>query len=65
MRWVAIAQRLRGLPPLAAIVGRALDLERPTKVEARDGYEIWLEYANGLSSKIGLSDVGGNRAIDA
>ena len=32
---------------------------RPTKVEPRPGYRIWLEYSDGASGEIDLSDMAG------
>ena len=40
----------------------------PTTVEARDGYKIWLQYSDGTSGEIDLSDLAGRgvfRAWDA
>ena len=31
----------------------------PTKVEAREGFRIWVEYSDGESGKVDLSDVAG------
>lgn len=32
---------------------------RPTAVEARDGYRIWLRYSDGTSGEVDLSDFAG------
>ena len=40
----------------------------PTTVEARDGYKIWLQYSDGTSGEIDLTDLAGRgvfRAWDA
>ena len=34
-----------------------MDLVQPTHVEARDNYRIWVEYADGVSGEIDLSDL--------
>ena len=38
---------------------------RPINVEARDGYRIWLEYADGVSGEVDLSDVAGDGIFKA
>ena len=42
-----------------------MDFVRPIKVEARDGYKIWLEYADGVSGEVDLSDVAGEGIFKA
>ena len=42
-----------------------MELVQPTKVEARDGYRIWLEYADGVCGEIDLSDVAGEGIFKA
>lgn len=42
-----------------------MDLVQPTKVEARDGYRIWLEYADGAAGEIDLSHLVGSGVFQA
>ena len=38
---------------------------RPTKVEPRPGYRIWLEYSDGVTGEIDLSDIAGRGVFKA
>lgn len=42
-----------------------MELAQPTKVEARDGYRIWLEYADGAAGEIDLSHLVGSGVFKA
>lgn len=42
-----------------------MELVQPTKVEARDGYCIWLEYADGAAGEIDLSHLVGSGVFKA
>ena len=42
-----------------------MDFVRPVKVEARDGYKIWLEYADGAAGEIDLSHLVGSGIFKA
>ena len=35
------------------------DLARPVKVEAKPGYRVWLEYSDGVTGEVDLSDLVG------
>ncbi len=37
----------------------------PTTVEARDGYKIWLQYSDGTSGEVDLSDLAGRGVFRA
>ncbi len=41
----------------------AVSLPRPVKVEAREGYRIWLEYSDGVSGDVDLSHLAGYDAF--
>ena len=34
-----------------------MELVRPVRVEARDGWRIWVEFADGVSGEVDLSDM--------
>ena len=38
---------------------------RPTEVEARDGYRIWLRYADGAAGEVDLSHLAGRGVFTA
>lgn len=38
---------------------------RPIKVEPRPGYRIWLEYSDGVSGEVDLSDIAGKGVFKA
>ena len=38
---------------------------RPTEVEARDGYRIWLRYSDGVAGEADLSHLAGGRGVFA
>lgn len=38
-------------------------LPRPAKVEAREGFRIWLEYSDGVSGEVDLSHLADNDAF--
>ena len=38
---------------------------RPTEVEARDGYRIWLRYSDGTSGEVDLSHLAGRGVFSA
>ena len=42
-----------------------MELVQPTKVEARDGYRIWLEYADGAAGELDLSHLVGSGVFKA
>ena len=42
-----------------------MDRVRPIKVEARDGYKIWLEYADGAAAEVDLSHLVGSGIFKA
>ena len=41
------------------------EMVRPTKVEPRDGYRIWLQYRDGTEGEIDLSDLAGRGVFKA
>ena len=41
----------------------AVSLPRPVKVEAREGYRIWLEYSDGTAGEVDLSHLAGYDAF--
>lgn len=41
------------------------DLIRPTQVESREGFRIWLRYSDGISGEIDLSDLSGQGVFTA
>ncbi len=57
--WERLAERV------AAIFNRkkTVSLPRPVKVEAREGYRIWLEYSDGVSGEVDLSHLAGYDAF--
>ncbi len=42
-----------------------MELVQPTNVEARDGYKLWLEYADGAAGEIDLSHLVGSGVFKA
>ena len=40
-------------------------LHRPTNVEARDGFRIWIEYEDGQAGVVDLSDLAGKGVFTA
>ena len=40
-------------------------LIRPTAVEAREGYRIWLRYSDGVTGEVDLSDFAGHETFAA
>jgi len=42
---------------------KTVSLPRPVKVEAREGYRIWLEYSDGVSGEVDLSHLADNDAF--
>jgi len=42
---------------------RTVSLPRPLRVEAREGFRIWLEYSDGVSGVVDLSHLAGDDAF--
>ena len=66
-RWrVVETVRLRSVCELRAeMPGVREDLTRPTQVESREGFRIWLRYSDGTSGEIDLSDLSGRGVFSA
>ena len=66
-RWrVVETARLRSVCELRAeMPGVREDLTRPTQVEPREGFRIWLRYSDGTSGEIDLSDLSGRGVFSA
>ncbi len=42
---------------------KTVSLPRPVRVEAREGFRIWLEYSDGVSGEVDLSHLASNEAF--
>ena len=40
-------------------------LNRPTEVEAREGYRVWLRYSDGVTGEVDLADLAGRGVFKA